>query len=268
MFVDRPLLARIVRHVVATVERSPAKPDPFPHAFFEGIFPDDLYRTVLEAWPTEDAFATASRRHHVDEYGGSTRRRMNLVEKSLAELPIGVRRVWTTLRAAVGAQEVKRAVFEKLADGLARRFGTAASGAAAVPAFPRGTLYSEKQGYRIAPHPDTREKIVTMQFAFPTDDRMRHVGTEFYSRSVNPLHWLREPRGFTIREAMPFLPNCAYAFSVLNTIGLKSWHGRCKIDSIDGDRNSMLHIWYATPDESHPELDGYFAESEPLRHAA
>jgi hypothetical protein len=268
MFVDRPLLARIVRHVVTTVERTPTKTDPFPHVFFEGIFPDDLYRDAIAAWPGAEAFAGASRRHHVDEYGGSTRRRMNLVEKSLADLPAGARRTWTTLRAAIGSPDVKRAVFRKLADGLVRRFGTAASDATAVPAFPRGTLYSEKQGYRIAPHPDTREKIVTMQFAFPTDNRMEHVGTEFYSRSVNPLHWLREPRGFIVREAMPFLPNCAYAFSVLNTIGLKSWHGRCKIDSIEGDRNSLLHIWYATPDESHTELEGYFAEAEPIRRAA
>ncbi len=267
MHVDRPLLARVVRHVVAVVERTPAKSEPFPHAFFEGIFPDDLYRTALDAWPTEAAFAAASRRHHVDEYGGSTRRRMNLVEKSLADLPAAGRRVWTTLRAAVGAPEVKAAVFAKLADGLARRFGSAPAAAAAVPAFPRGTLYSEKQGYRIAPHPDTREKIVTMQFAFPADDRMKHVGTEFYSRSVNPLHWLREPRGFLVREAMPFLPNCAYAFSVLNTIGLKSWHGRCKIDGIEGDRNSLLHIWYASPDDTHAELEGYLAAPE-LRRAA
>lgn len=267
MFVDRPSLARIVRHIVAIVEQTPVKSDPFPHAFFEGIFPQDLYHSALTAWPAEEAFAAASRRHHVNEYGDSTRRRLNLVEKSLADLPHGPRRIWTTLRAAVGSPEVKRAVFEKLGSGLARRFGTSPADAAAFPAFPRGTLYCEKQGYRIAPHPDTREKIVTMQFAFPSDDRMKHVGTEFYSRSVNPLHWLREPRGFLIREAMPFLPNCAYAFSVLNTIGLKSWHGRCKIDAIDGDRNSLLHIWYATPDDSHSELEGYLAPA-PLCRAA
>jgi hypothetical protein len=268
MFVDRPLLVRVVRQVVATVESTPVRTVPFPHAFFEGIFPEDVYRSALAAWPDKEAFSGASRRHHTDEYGGSTRSRLNLVEKSLAGLPAGSRRLWTTLRAAIGSPDVKRAVFDKLACGLARRFGTPPADAAATPAFPRDTLYSEKQGYRIAPHPDTREKIVTMQFAFPPDGRMKHIGTEFYSRSGNPLHWLREPRGFLVRETMPFLPNCAYAFSVLNTIGLKSWHGRSKIDAIDGVRNSLLHIWYAQPDETHAELEGYLADAEPLRRAA
>ncbi len=267
MFVDRPLFDRVVRHVVAAVGQTATRSEPFPFLIVEEIFPEDVYRTALAAWPGTEAFAGASRRHHTDEYGGSTRQRMNLVEKSLAELPVPARRTWTTLRAAIGSPDVKRAVFEKLAGGLARRFGTPPAKAVEVDAYPRDVLYTEKQGYRIAPHPDTREKIVTMQFAFPPDDRMKHVGTEFYSRSANPLHWLREPRGFVVRESMPFLPNCAYAFSVLNTIGLKSWHGRSKIESIDGVRNSLLHIWYATPDESHAELEGYLATPE-LRRAA
>lgn len=267
MFFDRPLYDRTVRHVVAAVESSSTRTEPFPFTLIENVFPDDVYRSALAAWPGADAFAGASKRHHTDEYGGSTRQRMNLVEKSLAELPAGTRRIWTTLRAAIGSPAVKAAVFGKLAGGLSRRFGTSPQEAVEVEAYPRDVLYTEKQGYRIAPHPDTREKIVTMQIAFPPDDRMKHVGTEFYSRSANPLHWLREPRGFVVRESMPFLPNCAYAFSVLNTIGLKSWHGRSKIESIDGDRNSLLHIWYATPDESHEELEGYLAATE-LRRAA
>jgi len=107
-----------------------------------------------------------------------------------------------------------------------------------------------------------------MQFAFPADERMKEVGTEFYSRSVNPRAWLREPRGFTIDKTMPFLPNHAYAFSVLNTLTLKSWDGRCKIASIDGVRNSLLQIWYAKADDAHHDLEDYEREMHPQRRAA
>ena len=97
------------------------------------------------------------------------------------------------------------------------------------------------------------------------------VGTEFYSRSFNPMSYLREPRGFTIAKAMPFLPNHAYAFSVLNDIGLKSWHGRSTIPPMNCVRNTLLHIWYAEPDETDRELAAYqkFLRSPvPLRKSA
>jgi hypothetical protein len=268
MAMDRNLYGRVVSHMVAAVEASPSQSEPFPYLLIAGIFPDDVYRHALALWPSTDAFAKASLKHHTDEYGGSTRGRMNLIEASLEMLPSAARSVWTTLRAATGSPELKAAVFHKLGAGLVRRYGVPRTDAVAIDAYPRGTLYSEKQGYRIAPHPDTREKIVTMQFAFPEDDSMKHVGTEFYSRSLNPAHWFREPRGFVTREAMPFLPNHAYAFSVLNTISLKSWHGRSTIDAIPGVRNSLLHIWYAKPDETHPELESYFASVSPVRRAA
>jgi hypothetical protein len=118
-------------------------------------------------------------------------------------------------------------------------------------------IYCESDGYRIAPQPDTTEKIVTMQFAFPEDESQPEIGTEFYQRSMNPLHLLREPRGFVVAKTMPFLPNRAYAFSVVNTVGLKSWHGRCTIRPVSGLRKSLLHIWYTKPDQTHADLETY-----------
>jgi hypothetical protein len=53
---------------------------------------------------------------------------------------------------------------------------------------------------------------------------------------------------------MDFLPNTAYAFSVLNTFRLKSWHGRSTIPASLGERNSILNIWYAKPEDANTEL--------------
>ena len=268
MDLDRSLYARVVGHAVRAISAASVRLEPFPFFLVSKIFPDDIYRKALAAWPDADSFQKASLKHHSNEYGGSTRTRMNLCEAALAELPAARVAIWRTLRAAVSAPEVKRAVFAKLGVGLVRRFALPVERAVDVEAYPRGVLYSETEGYRIAPHPDTREKIVTMQFAFPSDEGLKDVGTEFYSRSVNPMHYLREPKGFVIRETMPFLPNHAYAFSVLNTVRLKSWHGRCKIAAIKGVRNSMLHIWYAKADETHRELDEYQRLLTPHRIAA
>jgi hypothetical protein len=53
---------------------------------------------------------------------------------------------------------------------------------------------------------------------------------------------------------MDFLPNTAYAFAVLNTFRLKSWHGRTAIPAGLGDRNSILNIWYARVEDANAEL--------------
>ena len=71
---------------------------------------------------------------------------------------------------------------------------------------------------------------------------------------MNPRAWLREPRGFDIVKTTPFLPNTAYAFSVLNTFTLKSWHGRTAIPGHCGERNSLLNIWYENAEFANGDL--------------
>lgn len=271
MLLDRALYSRLVDHALNVINEAPAQGAPFPHVLFKGIFPSDVYQNLLAAFPSTTLFTKANPKHHTNEYGGSTRQRMTLSEEPLSALPDAQHMLWSTVRAVFGSDEIRAAIFFKLEKGLCRRFGVEREHVATIPAFPRGQIYSETDGYRIAPHPDTREKIVTMQFAFPADSSLIDVGTEFYSRSLNPVHFLREPRGFTIAKSMPFLPNHAYAFSVLNDFGLKSWHGRSTIPPMNCVRNSLLHIWYAEPDETDKELVAYqnfLRTASPLRKSA
>jgi hypothetical protein len=129
-------------------------------------------------------------------------------------------------------------------------------------------LFHETQGYSIKPHPDTRKKVVTMQVALPGDDSQRDLGTEFYRRSLHPSDWLREPRGFQVAKRMPFLPNTAYAFSVLNTFSLKSWHGKTAIPGALGERNSLLNIWYQDPQHANRDLVAEWQNGLPRADAA
>jgi hypothetical protein len=271
MLLDQSLYNQIIEHSLDVIDSTCEETEPFPHIQLMGIFPDDVYLQMIESFPPSECFVMANLKHHTNEYGGSTRQRMTLCENALSSLPEQDHIFWSTARAAISCTEIRDAIFSKLAAGLCRRFKVKRDELPQIPAFPRGQFYSETHGYCIPPHPDTREKIVTMQFAFPIDDSLNGVGTEFYTRSLNPLHFLREPRGFTIAKTMPFLPNCAYAFSVLNDFGMKSWHGRSTIPPIDRVRNTLLHIWYAEPDETDVELKTYqqiLNEPMPLRKSA
>jgi hypothetical protein len=93
-----------------------------------------------------------------------------------------------------------------------------------------------------------------MQISLPRDNSQRQLGTEFYKRSLNPLHMMREPRGFGIIKCTPFVPNSAYCFSVLNNISWKSWHGRSTLPANSVVRNSILNNWYLNADDANLDL--------------
>ena len=182
----------------------------------------------------------------------------------LNRLPETRRTFWYAIRQALGSIQLKRAVYAKLSSGLAFRFKIRESDVNKIPGYAMPELFREHANYRIAPHPDTRRKVVTMQISLPRDESQRDLGTEFYRRSLNPLRMLREPRGFDVVKCTPYLPNTAYSFSVLNSISWKSWHGRSTLPPNCGVRNTILNIWYQQPADANQDI----LQTAPARAAA
>ncbi|HVT29401.1 MAG TPA: hypothetical protein VHE81_15405 [Lacipirellulaceae bacterium] len=251
---DRALRQEIVDHLVRVVETTPLLSEPFPHFVVQGFFPSDVYRRMLSSLPAPNEYEPFAYEKHHQQNGESNRRRFQMTNVWLERLPAQNREFWFSIRSALGSEELKRAAFGKLAPGLAFRYAVPAATAKSLPGYALPELFHETKGYSIKPHPDTRKKVVTMQIALPHDDKQNAMGTEFYRRTANPLALFREPRGFEIVKRMPFLPNTAYAFSVLNTFTLKSWHGRTEIAGECGQRNSLLNIWYEKPELGNTDL--------------
>jgi hypothetical protein len=248
-------------HMVESIERSWVDHDPFPHFIVEGIFPDDVYREMLASLPDPSLYDAVSYEKHADN-GVSNRGKFALTNQCIAELSGRQRSLWLAVRDALGAPRFKQAVFARLREGLAYRFGKSPEQAAQTPGYPLPELFRETEGYQIKPHPDTRRKLVTMQIALPSDNSQPDLGTEFYRRSLNPLALLREPRGFDTVKRSPFLPNVGYAFAVLNTLRLRSWHGRTKLGGETGVRNTILNIWYAKAEDANPDLVEQYYRAE------
>lgn len=248
------IAGRSLAHMVAQINATPYQDDPFPHFAVRDFFPEAVYRRMQESLPTDEQYSLCDQEKNRGYDGAVNRSRFQLIDAHLAGLSDESREFWLGVRDALGSPELKRAVFRKLAPGLAFRYGVSASQAAQVEGYPRPELFREKQGYRIAPHPDTRNKVVTMQFSLAVDDSQADLGTGFYRRSFSPASWLREPRGFDVAKRMPFLPNAGYAFVVLNKLTKRSWHGRETLDGAAGVRNSILHIYYAKRRHANPDI--------------
>lgn len=258
----------ILSHMVDAVHAAPFSDDPFPHFTTRGFMPADAYAQLLELLPQDEHYAPFAYHKHQSQDGSSNRKHFELTRDSIAQLTSREQMFWYAVRNAFGSRQLKEAVFSKLSFGLALRYGVPSHEAPQLDGFPLPELFRETEGYTIKPHPDTRKKVVTMQFAMPSDDSQVSLGTEFYKRSLHPAAWLREPRGFDIVKQMEFLPNTVYAFAVLNTVTLRSWHGKSKLIAQQGTRNSLLNLWYEKVENACPDLAQECGLLSPQQRAA
>jgi hypothetical protein len=246
-------------HLVKTLGEVRVESDPFSHAYIESAFPPDLYPAILDALPDTALYTPDNPR----KYGkpaamrrqrsrasslvegllhvSSSRYTLPLNASGLARLPDNLRVMWAGVAAALTSQELKAQIFDRFATDLSKRLRTDRAGLERVEAHPRPTLIRDLSGYWIAPHPDTRAKIVTVQLYLARDRSQRDLGTALYRRHLfNPRNLLSLKNMFEKVRQMPFLPNSGYAFPV----GRHSWHGREEIPDAGGERNSILLFYY------------------------
>jgi hypothetical protein len=106
----------------------------------------------------------------------------------------------------------------------------------------------DTEGYRIKPHPDGTNRIVTMLYYLPRDTSHEDLGTSVYVRQPWTKRILGE--GFKEVERFPFRPNSSCAFVVNRLPEKTSWHGRELVGADAGVRNLIL-CQYRVGDDEH-----------------
>lgn len=243
-------IAQVVQnHLIQRIEQTKAIEEPFGHMYLENVFPQDLYAELLRSFPSQEIYQHAAERHYGK--GGYVRAFYCLSQEGLTRLSGPGADLWRGVAAALTSPELKQAVYDRLSNDLAFRFGVPRTQVRELPGFARPTLYRETQGFEIPPHPDTRKKVVTMQLYLPEGRDQLDLGTALYRRRL--LGW---PFGawqgrFEKVKQFVFAPNSGYAFVVNNKITRKSWHGREKLPDGAGVRNTLLTTFYETPMEQY-----------------
>ena len=242
----------VLEHMLESLERTPAHDEPFSHFYIENVFPDDVYVEMLDEFPAPDRYHPLDASKYHNERGISTRDVFSLDAEHLADLPLSKRELWGAVAAALAAPEVKSLVFRKLATDLSARFGIPKSEVENLTSFSKPSLFRDLDGYEIAPHPDGRAKIVTMQLYLPRDRSQLELGTALYRRRFHSLAGVYSWHGrFEKVKQFVFAPNTGYAFAVSNSWNKKSWHGREQLPSGCGVRNTLLNIYFASNDRSY-----------------
>jgi len=234
-----PLAAELTRHAAESIMAADTFSKPFPHIFFRDFFPSDFYANLTARFPAKGYEAIK---------GDGTRMALRLYDDHVEGIDADLRAMWAAVSEMLRSPEVERAIRVKLAEGLVTRArGDKVAGPDALKLVAKPVLYSDKDGYQIKPHPDTRKKVVTMQLYCPTDLSQEDLGTTLYKASLKGL--LHADSSFLEPvKTLPFLPNVGYAFVVLkayHTLTGMSWHGRPKIAApVDKPRVSILNTFY------------------------
>lgn len=227
----RRAVERLSEAVAASVDAARAGEAPFPHLVLDHVFPDDVYAAMLDALPVSADYRPMSgRASTLDAPDGThTRVKIDLFPEYIRRLPGEKRALWDVVGRALCSQAVKDAFVRCLAKPLERRFGP---GFADVGLYPLPILTRDIPGYRIAPHPDTHWKGITVQLYLPRDASATHVGTIFHARLPDgsmPKH-----------TQMKFAPNAGYAFAV----DKDTWHSADPVGPEVTTRDSILLTYF------------------------
>jgi hypothetical protein len=243
------IAVRILDHLLGRLDVTSALHEPFSHIYLEEIFPPDFYEDLLRGLPDPKLYTNAADRHYGGAEGKHVRSMFHLTPARIAGLPAAHQEMWRGVASALASPVLKTAVFTKLAKDLAFRYGVPESRAGDLAGYSRPVLYREMEGYEIAPHPDTRKKVVTMHLYLPADRSQLDLGTALYRRKLLALPLGSWHHRFTKVKQFAFQPNSGYAFVVNNTLTKKSWHGREELPPGAGVRNTLLNTFYETPRE-------------------
>ncbi len=223
-------------HIVRAFELADVSDAPFSHLFARDIFPTDVYQQMLTNLPDPKSYQAQDSK--VLDDGTPTRSYYQLDRSGLAAMEEPARELWASVVEAVLSDEFKAGVFRQLKTDLSWRFGI--KDVEQIECGPRPRLVRDVSGYRIAPHPDTRKKVVTMMIYLPQDESQKDLGTSLYKRKLSLQGITRKCKRFREIKRFPFIPNSGFAFAVNNCLQKKSWHGREMIKRDAGVRNSLV----------------------------
>jgi hypothetical protein len=222
-------------HLVAKVQGAALERDPFCHFYMEGVFPAEMYPVLLRSFPRKELYEPLNLRRWARADGTSTRDLFYFTPENLSKLPDEVAALWRAVLRALFDGPFKRALFTRLAPDMAERFGTTEERVPDLACVFDLCLARDTEDYRIKPHPDGLNNLVTMQFYLPEDETNLDLGTSVYRRHKRFLGG-----SFEEVKRFPFKPNSAYAFAVSDSPARTSWHGRDLLSGFTGVRNTMI----------------------------
>ena len=224
------LAKEILDYLVKAVESVPLTREPFDHLRLNTVFPVSCYSEIIANLPDTRYYGELNHSDARLPNGRSARRKLELRAAYLRRLPEPQREIWSGVASALSSPGLEAAFKERFSAALEQRFQRPVRD---LRLHPAAMLLRDLGGYKISIHCDTFRKAITTQYYLPRDVSQVHLGTTFHEK--------RGDGTFVEVKTLEFAPNSGYGFAVVRD----SWHSVRQMTGDDGERNSLMLIYYA-----------------------
>ena len=219
------------------VANAPLRYFPFPHIYVEDVFPEAFYRRIREHLPPRDHFRTLTQLGRVYGAYPDTRLVLPVAPAEIEKLDEPYRAFWYETGEWLLTGEFMNFVLQKFAAYVEERLGETGPQDFVHEAM----LVQDYSTYRLPPHTDSPQKVVSVLFYLPSDAALSHLGTSIYLPRERSR--MSDGTAFESREdfdlvcTMPYRPNCLFAFVRTDD----SFHGVEPLAEADVRRDLLLY---------------------------
>lgn len=205
-------------HISRRLTESQIIYDPFPHLYVRNVFPDQIYEQLLKNKPKHSKLPT------LQQIGLTTyhqpRKALVLTDDGISKLIGEQHTFWSNFIEWICSEEFKSIVISKFGELITQRFTDKNINFDCTAKYLHDT-----KGYKLGPHTDRADKVVTLLFYLPDDDSLQQLGTSIYKPKNSNFICEGGPHydvdRFDLYKTSKFLPNSLFGFFKTNN----SFHG-------------------------------------------
>ncbi len=215
----------------------PVEPEPFPHLYAEGLFPQEVYERLLSVLPAPEEMP--ANKKATNPYGVH-RRSLPINAETLPGMAHERQRFWADLHGLICGPAFIAALVDKHRSFLMARYG------AIPPLRARLEIFVDFENYQIRPHTDAPHKAFTLLFYLPRDRSQLDLGTSIFVPKDPSLRSEKATQFpfelFDTVKKVGFAPNSIFGFMKTE----RSFHGREPVTGA-ATRRYLLNVAYMLP---------------------
>jgi len=205
----------------------------FPHLYVRNIFPDEIYEQLLKNKPKHSVLPTIQQLGFTSYY--QPRKAFVLTHNGISKLNEEQHTFWSNFIEWMCGDEFKSIVISKFGQLITQRFADKN-----VNFYCNAKYLHDTKGYKLNPHTDSPEKVITLLFYLPDDDSLQQLGTSIYKPKNSNFVCEGGPHynadKFNLYKTSKFLGYSMFCFFKTNN----SFHGVEPV-TIDVDRQLIAY---------------------------
>ncbi len=207
---------------------------PFPHLYYENVFPDEFYTNLIKFMPKFLDYSQVSKVRGVTSDSGSPAYPDRFVI-ALDDKMEDFGSYWNIAKNVIRSESTSFTLLEKFRETINTRLGND------FTVEPDALLIRDRTNYEIGPHSDHPRRVVILIIYLPETSTKQHLGTSLYIPNIEGMicpggpHYNRNK--FTRVYTAPYKPNSALAFVKTDN----SFHG---VEPVaEGEERNIIHYF-------------------------